>query len=807
MSYNHYMKRIFVTVLAICFATATLWAQAEVSISVTQNTSQENLSERPSVALVLAGGGARGFVHIAVLELLEELSIPIDMVVGTSAGAIVGGLYSAGYTPQEIADSLLYLDWISVFQDESVSPFERALDGHSTSASPFALQFNKNLSIDLGKGLFTGQKAYELLKSLTVKIPSYIDFDSLPTPFRAATVDLLTGDLIIMEQGDLAEAMRASMSLPAFFEPFIIDGRYYIDGVARDNLPIQAAHDMGYDIIIAVEISQELVYDVNRFASNPITVLTQMTAMQQSIRGTDDYKLADLVLFPDVSGFGIMDYPKAEDIYERGKAEATLYRSALLELREKIYPELEKNAELLEESMVVNGGQESNQTQTFIFVEDSMQDFFTREGSYKNLEYTTVNSIVLTDCVETDKKYILNAFEKIKNEELTSENLLSFLATAYNTGNYLMVIPRIDIRNGQNQLEILFVQKTPKKGLLLFGSIFEGTVASDSSIVLNLSTDLQFRGLSGPGSAFSIKLTFVNDLALQMLYLQPIGPKTFMQVKMGASSEHEFFSSGFSEIDITGTEFQQADISVGFGILFNPKHSLVTQTGVHWIDTSRARPDSMKPYFDAYPDSKVDFTTDFSLLYTFSNLDYLAFPTQGFYSATEVMGVIPLQGINAPPIFERITTDFTAAIPLGKHFTIVFNTFFGTIISEELKKAPPIIPVYGFNLNDRRFFPQISGKHEYGLHKVAIRLGIQLQPWDQLTILGGQIFFGMSGTAGGVWSDYASLRKIDNLQWRISLETGLRIKNTFSIALRAGAGTSGNKISPFISLDFGNLRY
>ncbi len=197
------MNKRAIGMIVLCVLAMNLWAQ----------TTEKNTLDRPTVALVLAGGGARGFSHIAFIELLDELGIPIDMIIGTSAGALVGGLYSAGYSSSEIADAMLYLDWPTLFNDSTTRPLESGLGSHSSLSNIINIQLKGDLSLDLGKGLLTGQNVYNRLKALTVKIPSYIHFDSLITPFRATTVDLLSGELVVIEQGDLVEAMRASMSI------------------------------------------------------------------------------------------------------------------------------------------------------------------------------------------------------------------------------------------------------------------------------------------------------------------------------------------------------------------------------------------------------------------------------------------------------------------------------------------------------------------------------------------------------------------------------------------------------------------
>ncbi|MGI5174503.1 patatin-like phospholipase family protein [Treponema sp. OMZ 840] len=760
----------------------------------------ETGKKRPSVALVLAGGGARGFVHIPVLELIDELDIPVDIIIGTSAGAIIGGLYCAGYTPQEIRNAVLYLDWVDIFRNDNFSPFERALNEHSIPANPVALKLGSDFSLNLGKGLITGQKAYEQLKALTVKIPSYIDFDSLPVSFRAASTDLLSGDLVILEQGDLAEAMRASMSIPGFFEPFIIDGKYYIDGSARDNFPIRTAKKLGYDIIIAVEISNPLKTDTDAFDTSPLRVIEQMTSMQQAIQGKENYELADLVMFPDIRDFSMMDYLRAEDIYKRGKAEAERYRGHLIELKKKIFAQ--SDAETKKEP--ADKTESISETGNFKFISEKPAG--KKTGHYKELPYTCPEALILKGCKESDRYYMERVFARMAGKPFTKQSLLRLTEAAMDTGNYTAAIPRIDVRSGKNVLELYLHQKPDENGLLLQSLNFAGTASSASSAVLTLSTAVQFRGLSGTGSALSLKTSYVNNTSLKFLFFQPLGPKAFFQAEASVSHEPEFFVSNFDFHRINGSLLRRAGMEIGVGVLFNPHHTLLNKTSLHWFDTRQAVPEHSPWPFDAYNKENFDFAAELFSQYTFSNLNYRTFPTRGFFSSTAVSAVFPL-GSYKTPVFERITSDFTAAIPISSHITVLCSLFAGSNLSEQLKKTPSLIPVYGFHLKDRMFFPHVTAKRKFGVHKAAAAFGFQIRPWEQLTILGGHMFFSVNGAIGDVWADYASFPRNGDFAWRVSGGTGLRIKDMFGIRVCAGAGNSDGKISPFISCDFGNILY
>ncbi|WP_428770179.1 patatin-like phospholipase family protein [Treponema sp. HNW] len=754
--------------------------------------------KRPSVALVLAGGGARGFVHIPFLELIDELGIPVDMIVGTSAGAIIGGLYCAGYTPSEIRDSVLYLDWTDIFRNDNFSPFEHALNEHGIPANPLALKLGADFSLNLGKGILTGQKAFDQLKSLTVKIPSYIDFDSLPVSFRAASTDLLSGELVIFEQGDLTEAMRASMSIPGFFEPFDIDGRQYIDGSVRDNFPVKAAKNLGYDIIIGIEISNPLKKESGDLDSSPLKVLEQMTSMQQVIRGKEDYKLTDLTMFPDIRDFSMLDYLRAEEIYNRGKAEAERYRGALSELKKKIFSLSDESAEKKQNS-------EPEENQTFIFIEENKNN--RQKSIYANLPYACPDTLILKGCKQSDKHYIEHLFTRMAGKPFTKEAWHRLSAAVIDTGNYTAAVPRIDVRGGKNVLELYLHQKPDENGLLLQSLNFAGTASSASSAVLTLSTALQFRGLSGTGSALSLKISYVNNTALEFLFFRPLGPKAFFQTEVSVSHEPEFFSSNFDFHPAGGSLIRRAGLETGVGILFNQRHTLLNKAGLYWLDTRQAVPEHSPWLFDAYNKTGFDFAAELSTCYTFSNLNYRTFPTRGFFSATQPSAVFPLGGDYKTAAFERITTDFTAAIPLSSRITVLCSLFAGSSPSELLKKVPSLIPVYGFNLKDRMFFPHVTAKRKFGVHKASASLSLQIQPWEQLTVLGGQIFFSVNGAVGDVWPDYESFLYKPDLAWRASAGAGLRIKDMFGMRVCAGAGNSDGKISPFISCDFGNILY
>ncbi len=242
-------------------------------------------AERPRIGLVLSGGGARGAAHIGVIRALEEMKIPIDAVAGTSMGAVVGGLYAAGLSGDEIEEVFRTLDWKDLFQDRAPRKdlvYRRKQDDRSFLASG-GLGIRADDGVVLPLGLVQGQKITQVLRTSTMRVADVQDFDRLPTPFRALATDLETGDAVVLRSGDLATVLRASMSAPGVLAPVEIGGRLLVDGGVVDNLPVDLVKEMGVDIVIAVDVSFPLARRDG--LQSPLDVTNQMIAIMVR-RGT-----------------------------------------------------------------------------------------------------------------------------------------------------------------------------------------------------------------------------------------------------------------------------------------------------------------------------------------------------------------------------------------------------------------------------------------------------------------------------------------------------------------------------------------
>ncbi|MDX2416638.1 MAG: patatin-like phospholipase family protein [Xanthomonadales bacterium] len=220
---------------------------------------RSEVSGRPKIGLVLGGGGARGYAHVGVLKKLEEMRIPYDYIAGTSMGSIVGGFLATGMESEELAKVVRDADWDDLFKDKTARqdlPFRRKADDDLGLYGP-KLGIGKDSSL-LPKGMVSGQKIIFMFESVTSQRVNTTDFDQLPIPYRAIATDIVTGDLVVIGDGEVSMAMRASMAVPGVFDPVRREDALLVDGGLVRNLPVDVAKDMGADVVIAVDVGTKL---------------------------------------------------------------------------------------------------------------------------------------------------------------------------------------------------------------------------------------------------------------------------------------------------------------------------------------------------------------------------------------------------------------------------------------------------------------------------------------------------------------------------------------------------------------------
>ena len=272
------------------------------------------------IGLVLSGGGARGAAHIGVLRVFEREGIPIDCIAATSFGSMVGGLYSLGYTADEIEDIFTNQDWNSIFSDAPQRRLTRLIE--RTNARYQARISFQGWNPELPTGFLEGQRLTEALDKLITGrlLQAENDFDKLPIPFRAVATNLIDGKAYIFRKGSMTEALRASMSIPLLFAPLEKNGMLLADGGLVDNLPVDVARSMGADIVIAVDVTSPLLpFDKLRTFVN---VMDQSISLQMEQNVVESRKRATILLKPDLEKYTGSDYDKFSAIVKQGEEEA-----------------------------------------------------------------------------------------------------------------------------------------------------------------------------------------------------------------------------------------------------------------------------------------------------------------------------------------------------------------------------------------------------------------------------------------------------------------------------------------------------
>lgn len=284
--------------------------------------------EKLKVGVVLSGGGAKGLAHIGALKAIEEAGIKIDYIAGTSMGSIIGGLYAAGYTPQQM-DSIFYTtDFNKLIRDELPRYAKTFFEREEDEKYAFSLNF-ENFQISIPSGLSKGQNVYNFFSQLTSHIETE-DFSELPIPFFCIATNLETGEEVILDEGSLALAMSISGAIPTVFRPIELNNTLHTDGGVVNNYPVEELRRRGANFIIGVDV-QDSLYTRDMLKSG-LDIMAQIGNFRTIKAMETKAQLTDIYIRPDISEFSVLDFESGEQIIENGKTAALEYENELLQL-------------------------------------------------------------------------------------------------------------------------------------------------------------------------------------------------------------------------------------------------------------------------------------------------------------------------------------------------------------------------------------------------------------------------------------------------------------------------------------------
>ena len=289
-------------------------------------TAQEK--EDPKVGLVLSGGGAKGLAHIGVLKVLEEAGVRVDYIGGTSMGAIVGALYSAGYSANQMDSIFKSTNFNILLQDELPRGAKTFYEKRDSERYALTLPFD-NFDIGFPTALSRGQNVYNLMSKLTLHLENVQDFGDLPIPFFAVATNMETGKEVLLDSGHLPQAISASSAIPSLFSPVVVDGQLLVDGGVVNNYPVEEVRRRGADIIIGVDV-QDTLMERDELRS-VFDILTQISNFRTIADMRSKIKKTDIYIDPDIKPFSVMSFEKGSEIIDAGEAAA---RMKMVELKE-----------------------------------------------------------------------------------------------------------------------------------------------------------------------------------------------------------------------------------------------------------------------------------------------------------------------------------------------------------------------------------------------------------------------------------------------------------------------------------------
>ncbi|MEP1583577.1 MAG: patatin-like phospholipase family protein, partial [Marinobacter sp.] len=503
---------------------------------------------------------AKGMAHVGVLRVLEELKVPVDIVVGTSAGSAVGALYASGMEVQEIEERFIEMDWVSSFRDDpgrAYKPVRRKRQGWRYPVSPgIGVRLD---GLHLGGGIIAGQNLGFILNELTRDAALVEDFDELAIPFRAIATDLETGEEIVIGSGNLSEAIRASMSIPGVYAPVTLDGRLLVDGGVANNLPISVAHELGADIVIAVDITDPLLEREDiREAFSVVGQLTTMMTRQNTERQLKLLDDQDILVRPDLKGLSSADFYEAPALFELGASSARGHAGELRHLS----------------------------------VSDDEWDRFRNRLKAHSFSPGVISDIRIDDRSRLAGDFLRERIRQQTGEPLDVQALEEDLKRIYGLGYYETVSYSLVPTDGPGtDLVIRVREKSWGPNYLSFGLNYEDNFENDTRF--NVATSLRMTGLNALGGEWTTGLQLGTQPRVRTEWFQPLDYGFERFLTLGATYSRDSLSAfdgegeRITEVDITN---RQVDLALGTELGVNGEVRLEYVRGYATVDEQIGEP-------------------------------------------------------------------------------------------------------------------------------------------------------------------------------------------------------------------------
>lgn len=485
----------------------SLFLIATPSVAQVKN---EDTPTRPKVAVVLAGGGAKGAAHIGVLKALEEMHIPVDIITGTSMGAYVGGLYATGMSADEIESFIYSVDWNSGYRDRVDRSQRRVRDKEYEDR----YQITTDLGLRFGEvraptGVVQGQNMLRVLRETTGNLGRFDSFDELAIPYRSVATDILELDEVVIGNGYLVDAMMASMSVPGALPPYKLNGHMLVDGGVVNNMPVDVARAMGADVVIAVDISTD--YKTEDDFTGLFTVADQLSnylvrrSTQQQVETLQEH---DVYIRPNVGQMETVEFDKMPWAFQSGYDITKEMESKLAGLR----------LSNTEYQKYIDHKQEVRKK--LVYGDDRVVD-----------EIVIVNNTHYSDVLLTNRLE-LETGRKIETAEIEKavENL-------YALDRFELITYHFEEVDGSNLLVFDVNEKSWGPNYLNFRFFLEDDFDTDSQYGIGMSTN--FTNLNSHGAEMALNVEMGTDKLIEAELYSPVlsSQEFFVAGKVAYSSE------------------------------------------------------------------------------------------------------------------------------------------------------------------------------------------------------------------------------------------------------------------------------
>ncbi len=669
---------------------------------------------RPTIGLVLSGGGARGGAHIGVLQALEQLHVPVDCIAGTSIGAVVGGFYATGLRADNLKDIVTHLDWDALFLDTTprrLLAFRRKRD-----EDLFLVNLKPGLNsgqIELPIGLVQGQVADTILERETLPAAEIHDFDNLPIPFRAVATNIATGKAVVLGSGSLARALRASMAIPAALTPVEIDHQLLVDGGIAMNLPVEVARDMGADVIIAVDITASL--RKREALRNVVDVTTQLTNLLTR-EGLDKQRKMlgpkDILLTPEFPpALSSVDFEHMADAIQAGYNVVMQHRD-----------ELERYALTPEQYAAYLGRRPASTMRELPII-----DFVTLDNHSK----------IADSIIETRLRGIM------LGKPLEFATIEKAIDQVYGLDLFQNVRYSIVKRGDQTGVEVEVVPKSWGPNYLQLGMQYSSS--EDSDALFALAASYLRTAIDPHGGEWRAVFEIGDEPAVTFDAYQPLGPKGLFFIEPTLAFQSVRYDVFQDETLLSQAQLHEAavEFSGGRELMTWGELRAGIRRGYGETRLIVGRPEML-------PAPKYQ-RGEFFLRFSADTLDDIAFPSRGVLATAEWRASRPTIGADGD--FDQLLLSATIAKSWGRHTLLsrfrYDTTFSGRAPLNRAFKFGGFLDLSGLNQG------QLKGQH-------VARIGASYyRRIGDLTFL--PAYAGVSVEIGNAWDDRASISRKNTL--------------------------------------------